>query len=328
VSNPNAPRNQRSFHWPSWACPEVSWASIVQMFLEAKDQEKVGNRVPIREWYQKRPAISYDPEQHRSYDLAPSIELGSRNSEPGTPPRFWDKQDFIFLTADVQRDHFWALVEAWSKTGESMVLWAGQLLTWQDIEDLQARFSVPLRCVFVDARHRPHEVYKQCTLHGQMEPYRNGSQWVCWTAVMGDPRRHFLYVTKKTRRRIDLPYSWPPQWADPCIGLLSDDPDLPALRGRQCPLIFFAKGTIDPLAFERRALLMSGKISLMAKGDWNEEFSKQLHGEQPETIVSPMGFRITKSKCLGPNHLLDCYRISLMAACLAQILGDKRPEEG
>jgi len=324
VTNPNAPKSQRSFHWPSWVCEQVSWHLMIEEYLRAKDQEKIGNRVPIREWYQKRAALSYDPEAHRTYDLAPSVIVGQASSLPSG--KHWEKQDFIFGAFDVQRDHFLGLVEAWSKTGESMILWAGKLLTWQDIEDVQKKFNIPHRCMFLDARHKPHEVYKQCTLHGAAVARGNNKEWICWTAVMGDPRRHFMYVTKKTRRRIDLPYSWPPQWADPCLGLLSDDPDLPTLRGKQCPLIFFAKGTIDQMSFDRRELLMRGVISHMAKGDWNEELSKQLHGEQPETIISPLGHSVTKSRVLGPNHLLDCYRISLVAACMAQILGDKRPD--
>jgi len=330
VTNPGAPRDRRSFHWPSWACVEVSWYLIVEEYLRAKDQEKIGNRVPIREWYQKRAALSYDPEAHRTFDLAPAIILTSDPAQPADKPKkFWDQQDFIFGAFDVQRDHFWGLVEAWSKTGESMVLWAGRLQTWQDIEDKQKEFNIQHRCMFLDARHRPHDVYRNCTLHGRVQRVGNHMQWICWTAVMGDARRHYVYTIRRGRqkgRRIDLPYSWPSQWADPCLGMRSDDPDLPILRGKQCPLIYFAKGTIDPMSFERRELLLRGQVAHMAKGEWNEEFSKQLQGEQPETIISPLGHTVHKVRCVGPNHLLDCWRISLVGAAMAEILG-ARPIE-
>lgn len=327
ITNLSAPRGNRSLHAPSWVCPQVSFYLMVEEYLRAKDQEKIGNVVPLREWYQKRAALSYDPEAHRTFELPPTITLDA--ADPTAKKKFWDQQDFLFGAFDVQRDHFWGLVEAWSKAGESMVLWAGKLATWQDIEEKQREFGILHRCMFVDARHRPHEVYKQCTLHGIAQETARGKLWITWTAVMGDPRRHFVYVIRKGKqkgRRIDLPYSWPVQWADPCLGLLKDDPDLPILRGRQCPLIYFAKGTIDPLSFDRRELLMRGQVSHVAKGDWNEEFSKQLHGEQPEVIISPLGQHLHKVRVLGPNHLLDCYRISLTAACMAQILGEKLPD--
>jgi hypothetical protein len=87
-----------------------------------------------------------------------------------------------------------------------------------------------------------------------------------------------------------------------------------------CPVIGMAKGTIDGLAFERRAHMMRGATSLVAPGDWNREFSKQMQGEQPETVTSPLGHSVTKSKKVGPNHLLDCYRMGITAACMAKIL--------
>ncbi len=222
---------------------------------------------------------------------------------------------------DVQRDHFWAIVEAWSETGLSCVLWAGKLQTWEDIADKQREFGVPFRGVFIDARYRTQEVYRQCVHHGTELASSSGIEWVCWQAMMGDPRRHFPFIVRdgKNVTRILLPYSWPPQWTDPCLGLTDED-ERRQLSGKLCPLILMAKGTIDGLAFERRDLMDRGETSLIAEGEWNREFAKQMAGEQPDKKVSPMGHEKILSRKVGPNHLLDCYRMSLTAACIAKVL--------
>lgn len=324
ATNPNAAADNRSFHWPSWACVDVSWASIVIEFLQAKDQEVIGNREPIMEWWRKRPAVSYDPAQHSTFELLPTITL---TSDAATKKPKWELQDFVFMLVDVQREHFWCLVQAWSRTGVDLCLWAGKLSTWQDLADKQKEFEIADRCVFVDCRYRTNEVYRQCVLHGHPEPHpAGGMEWIGWTAMMGDARKEFIWTPRSgpdMNKRIRLPYSWDdrgPTWADPCLGLGADDPELPLLRGKLCPVIIFAKGTIDPLSFERRAHMLEGRTSLVAPGDWNREFSKQMQGEQPEVIVSPLGHEKRVSKRVGPNHLLDCYRMGLTAACLAKIL--------
>ncbi len=88
-----------------------------------------------------------------------------------------------------------------------------------------------------------------------------------------------------------------------------------------------AKGTIDGLAYDRRDLMDKGEVSLIADGDWNREFAKQMAGEQPDRRISPMGHEKVQSRKVGPNHLLDCYRMSLTAACIAKILTPVFAEE-
>ena len=227
------------------------------------------------------------------------------------------------LVADVQRGHFWVLVQAWNTGGLDMALWAGKLMTWEDVADKQKEWDVPDHCVFVDARWQPNEVYRECARHGHLEPGPRGTQWLCWTAMMGDHRREFLnrdLSDPSGKRRIRQPFSFPPTYADPCSGLHSDDPDVVSLRGKRCPLIMFAKGTIDPLSFDRRELMLKGQTSLVAPGDWNKEYSKQMQGEQMDVQKSPLGHEKRTIKRTGPNHLLDCYRMGLAAACIAKIL--------
>ncbi len=313
VTNLLASREHRSFHWPSVASPDVKFSTIAKLFLEAKDEEKMGNRIPIQEFYLKRQAVSFDPAAHLSFDLLPTVVTGAR----------WPLQEFIFMLVDVQADHFWVLIQAWSMTGQDCVLWFGRLNTWQEIAAKQKEYDVPDRTVFVDMRHRPNEVYKQCVLHGYWKKVPGGRQWVCWNAMMGDGRREFLNEDLEDparRAKIRQPFSWPPMNCDPCLGLAGNDPDRPILFGKVCPRISFAKGTIDSMSFDRRELMLKGETSLVSPGDWNKEFAKQMQGEQPETVKSPLGHETRKSRRIGANHALDCYRMGLAAACVAKIL--------
>jgi len=319
VLNANASIEHRSFHWNAMACDEISWAGLAEKYLRAKDQERVGNRVPIREFHLKQLAETFDAEKHLSYALAPAATVPI---DDGKLPH-WPLQEFIFLTVDVQRGHFWALVQAWNSAGLDMAMWAGRLTTWEDVADKQKEWSVPDHCVFVDARYEPQQVYRECTRHGHEQIDGHGVQWLCWTAMMGDARREFKNRDpndKTNQKRLGQPFSFPPTKCDPCIGLHTSDPDVVSLAGKRCRLFLFAKGTIDPLSFDRRELMLQGMTSLVAPGDWNKEYSRHMQGEQVEETRSKLGVVTRKIRRTGPNHLLDCYRMGLAAACIARIL--------
>jgi len=321
VTNHNAPASHRSFHWSSLACDQVRWADVVVEYLQAKDQERLGNITATREWHQKRMAYSYDPGAHAVYDLVPTVAAALDGG------KYWGKQDFLFMLVDVQRDSFWVTVDAWSSSGENCIVWAGQLTAWEDVAAKQKEYGVGDRCVFVDCGFQLHNVAVQCSTRGHVEQRPDGDEWVCWTMIKGDSRDTFVHVAMtgpEKGRRVRLPYSWPPTFVDPCLGLQSGDPLLAELRGRHCPMIQMAKGTIDTIAGERRDMLQRGETSFVADGPWREEFSKQLQGEQLETYRSPMGHVQTRWKRVGPNHLLDCYRMGILAACIAGVIGARR----
>lgn len=350
ATNPNAPKNNRSFQLPKWANPTNTLAATVERFLRAKDQEKVGNLVPIQEWWQKDAALSYDPAEHRSYEIAPAVELGSTGDPPvqgGDPPplrKHWEKQDFLCGVFDIQSDHCWGMVVAWSKTGEDMILWFGggaepertrtePLWDDRDIAAIQERFGIEPQCMFLDCRHDPGRVYKWCASHFKEVTTRHGRKaTVCWNAVQGAGTQHFTYTIPATKtrpaRNMRLPYSWPPVKIDPCTRLRpGEDATRELLRGKLINRINFAKPWIDPIAFERREMLLRGEVSFMKKADWNDELSKQLQGEQPQVVQPKFGQATTKSKYVGANHGLDLYRISIMFACIVEIIGDKRSGE-
>jgi hypothetical protein len=326
--NPEAPATTRSFAWNQLAMPNLGWFESriggVKNFLLAHDQAKKGYDLPQKEFFQKVLAEPYDPERFAHFDRLPTVEIST--PAPDTK-KFWDKQTCIFLSVDVQMDHFWGLVSAWSAAGDDCVLWAGKLITWDDVAAKQQEYYVPDQDVSVDAKFRQNEVYRQCASHGHWETDARGVKyWFCWKALKGDDRAEFIYIPKRgpqKGRKLRLPYSWPPASGDPCLGLASDDPARQQLIGRFCPVIFWSNPTIKDVAGSRRDNMARGIQSILAPGNWNDELSRQMFSEQRKSVTNTLGQQSWKWMRLGkrPNHLWDCYCMTVARAFMKRLLG-------
>jgi len=323
--NPEAGPSLETFSWNQLAVPNLSWFETkiggVKNFLIAHEQAQKGVDGPQREFFQKVLAEPFDPDRF-AHTRLPTIELTTPKEG-----KFWPLQDYIFMSVDVQMDHFWVLVQAWSKKGDDLTLFAGKLFSWEEVAVKQKDFFVPDRCVFVDAAHDQNTVYAQCVKHGHIENSKDGPAWICWTALKGDDRKEFIWTPSRgpqRGRKIRLPYSWPPGTGDPSIGQAAPDE---SIRGRYCAVIFWSNPTIKDIAKRRRDQMLKGVTSLVSPGDWNEEFSKQMFSERKKKILNSLNQVTEKWERIGkrPNHLWDCFCMALVAACMAQILGDPLP---
>lgn len=317
--NPGAPARVRSFSWNQLACESISWFSRVQMFLRANGQAKLGIDGPLREFFQKVLAEPYDADKFNQFTRLPAMAV-----ESGENGKFWAKQDFIFLTVDVQATHFWYLVTAWSKAGDCCVLDAGMAPTWGDIAAVQERFAVPNQCVFVDGGDglRRSEILAECTRHG----HRRGNDWLCWWMLIGTDRDAFAHAVKRggAVQKVDRPYSWPAQRGDPCHGRYSDDPVLKELRGKYCRIVHWSNPTVKDIARNRRDELAKGVRTIMSPGKWNTDFSKQMHSEVPKQVTDTKGYTHWRWERIGKraNHLWDCFCMATVAATMAGCLGE------
>lgn len=327
VTNPNAPREKRSYHWPSMACDEVPWSVLVEEYLQAKGEEEKGDWSLVAQFWKKRLAIAYDAEKHAQAHQFPEVRIERKDG------KWWEKQDFIFLKVDVQMLSFWAHVQAWSKDGEDMTLWAGELYGWDDVRAKQLEYEVPDVCVFVDCGEgrSANEVYFQCVRHGHAE----GAKWRCWFALRGTAVDGFRFApdagpNAKVPRV--LPYSWPPTMADPLLGLKSQDELLASVLAWQreyhrkalCPVVNWSAAKVKPIAKARRDALAKGKLSYVAAGV-TPDFSKHLYSEQFVQRWDTLGHSKWVWERIGkrPNHLWDCYCMGVVAACMAGIIGER-----
>jgi len=223
-TDPSSPRV--SFHWNDLIVHP--WQDLIEAWIQAQNAYDIGYHAPLIAFYQKHLARHYDPAKAVVIHNLPVVEIVT----PVDPKKFWDKQEEIFFTVDVQRDHFWGLVMAWTKQGEFSILWAGKLYSWADVETKRAEFHVPAQCVGVDCGDglRQQEIYAECARHGAPGNQSSSAWWArwrCWWAMRGTDRGGFHDATRKDKRTNQhptLPFSWPPMQGDPCLGLNSNDP--------------------------------------------------------------------------------------------------------
>jgi len=329
VTNEQAPTSKRTFNWNQLAVPGLSWFETktggVKKFLEAREEANKGNLDPQRDFFMKVIAQAYDPSKFGATQTLPTIEINSRPEA-----KVWKYEGIVFdrayMSVDVQMDHMWVLVQAWSLQGDSVTLWFGKLLTWQDIELKQAEYEILDEHVCVDSRHRTREVYLECVRHGRwVSPSPEQKIWYCWKAFQGSDRPDFTWIPRKgpqKGKQIKLPYSWPPNWGDPCIGKTLDDPIVREFRGRTCPIITWSNGWIKDVAKARRDGHVKVKV-LTANGPWNEEFNNHLYSETIKRFARGTGHGIDKWALIGhrKNHGWDAFCMLIVRAFMDQRIG-------
>ncbi len=303
-----------SFSWNQLCILNLPWFETkqggVKNYLIATDQYKKGNHALLQEFQQKVLAKSWDEARFAIFTKLPIHEI---TSGPDPEGKHWEKQDFLFMKIDVQLDHFWYLITAFSKDGEFQVLDFGKKYNWEDLREVQLKWGVRDQDVGCDCSHRQTEVWWHCVHYGHEETIRGKRVWFCWHSLRGTDEVQFIYVAKiapgKTKKYV-LPYSWPPQRGDPCIGLRSDDPRRKTSKGRVCHVYAWSNPTIKDVAKNLRDAMAKGQRGSMRKAEWNDEFSKQMYSESKR--LNKLGR--SKWEVIGKrdNHGWDCFCMTIV----------------
>lgn len=308
ATNLNPTPGHVSFRWNALclAPAELSWGDLAVEWLKAEVEFAKGNEAPRREFIQKRLAESYDPNRYHTFSKLPTVKIEGNVA-----------YDYVFLTVDVQQTEFWAVVRGWSKTGESWLLWAGRLFTWDEIEAKQTEFKVPGQCVFVDAAYEQTRVMRECARHNKLVDINGRKDWVGWKGLDGEnqERKSFEYHPENSKP-ILLPYSWPPKYLSGNSGISAG--------------VAFAKWHLwsNKTVKDILVRLRDGKGSKWlaydgAPQDWHE----QMYSERRIKVYDKFGKESIKWDRIGkrPNHLWDCEAMQVVAACMAQIIGEPIP---
>lgn len=322
VSDPAGNPKRKTFRWNSLIIDP--WADQLEEWMRAQDAYDEGNSMALKQFYQKRLAKHYDPEAvERVFEL-PALEVFSDDAG----------YEFGTLLVDVQQDHFWALVMEWTSDGSFRIPTAQKLHSWSDIEELQTEFKIPDQRVFIDGGQgsRQAEIYAHCASNGHMD----GRVWRCWNVFKGADRsegwKHEVRRKSKTGRKAQFawkPYS-PVQKGDPLVGLRSGDERRQELRGKFCKVVYWSNPIIKGIAKVRRDEITSGnERSQVLKGDWNDEFARQLNGEKLQKVRNKStGAESLRWVRIGQrdNHLWDCLCMGITAAAIAGLLNAALPE--
>lgn len=300
-ANPQASAENVGFHWNALCA--MSWGKLAEMYLHAKAVARRGDTSLLQQFYQKRLGLPW-----REYVEDFKVEIvrsGFLLGEPWAEEAVLNAKGVVidppvpegvlsvplrFLTIDVQMDHFWLVVRSWNSAGSSRLLWCEKVLTWEDLEKVQRRFSVHDNLVFVDAGYNSYEVYRNCAQRG-------------WTALMGDNRATFVH--KSGSRRLQRFYS-------PVRKIFIS-------RGLVCRMHYWSNLAVkDTLAKLRRNAEHSAKWEVPE--DVPEEYLLQMESEH--RIRKGEKWQWTQ---IGkrPNHYFDCESMQVTAAYMIKVIGNE-----
>jgi hypothetical protein len=300
--NPNAAKENVGFHWNSLA--SMSWGKLAELYLRAKMAARKGDTSLLQQFYQKRLALpwrewveDYKLEITRSgYSLGEAWDDEAAVDRQGriVPPPHEHPLALIplrILTVDCQMDHFFIVVRSWSVDGSSRLIWCERVLTWEDVDQVQARFSIHPSLVFIDAGNATYEVYRQCAERG-------------WVALIGDRRATFVHKQKggkviqrfySPRRRVVLSHQ------------------------RACFVHYWSNLNIkDTLARLRRNQDPSQGATWEVPDDVPEDYLAQMESEQR---IKEKNAWIWKQIGSRPNHYWDCEAMQAAAATMLKIVG-------
>jgi hypothetical protein len=307
--NERASKENVGFHWNALAT--MSWGKLAELYLRAKAAARRGDITLIKQFFQKRLAQPWR-EYEEDYKLeivrsgyrkgesweetAGVTRKGSIIAAPYDPSEI--SVQLIILTVDVQMDHFFAVVRAWSANGSSRLVWNEKVLSWDAIAALQERFGIHPNLVFIDAGYSTYDVYRRCAKHG-------------WVALLGDRRP--TYVHKTRQGKLVLRFYSPRRKV--ALG-----------RGQSCAVYYFsALNTKDALARLRRNQEPERGATWEVPDDIDDEYLAHMEGEQR---VKKNGNWFWERIGKRPQHMFDCEVMQVAAAFMLKLVGRESMDPG
>ena len=261
---------------------------IVLLWLEAKAALKVGNIDPLRQFIQKRLAEPW--EEDLTDNREQLVGNGYLMSEYADGKQI-ENEAFRFLTVDKQRDHFWVVARAWRSDGSSRKLFFGRIETFDQVAELQRRFKIQPKMVFVDAQYDTDLVYSFCSSND-------------WTALHGSGQSSFTSKNNK---------------GDIIHRPFSRFSDAATTSGKRARYAFWASDRIkDILHAHRTGQAASWEIP----DDVSQEYLKQIDSESKREVTNSktkqVDFRWVKVR--RDNHAWDCEAMQIVAALMLRII--------
>jgi hypothetical protein len=302
---------KRSFHWEAVIMDNIR--DLAETWLHACNAANRGNYLPKLQFYQKFRAIFMDEQR-----LLMGRRFGRLVVSTGATDEW--KDEFVrFMSVDVQEDHFWVLIVAWSKDGRARRLFYGKILGEGDVNDLALKYKLTTYLtgtkmhsnVFMDSAFFKRRVYSICCKFG-------------FIAVAGANPDSGVFVHDLGKgRRVQRSYSSPTP-GDPELGQHERTPGLP----RFCKVIQFVKHTMSSRVF---GLIDKDRIehSTDLGPEMEAIYKEGMAARRRVTDYDPKGKRgkrvyFTEGK---KDHPQDCWNMQCLGATLARILSDDPMEK-
>lgn len=288
ATNEDALPGHVGFHYNvlcNWRKP--LW-EIVLLWLESKRAQRVGNLDPLRQFIQKRLAEPW--EEDLSENREQLVGSGYILSEYVDGRKIEDEA-FRFLTADVQRDHFWVGIRAWRSNGSSRHLLYERVESFDQILELQRQYGINPKMVFVDAQYNTDKVYCACANQD-------------WTALHGSGRESFPY-RKKDGTMIHRPFT--------------RFQTAQASNGMQARYSHWASDRIkDILHAHRIGQAGEWEIPDDVSRDWMKQVDSEVKREVTNAKTKQVDYRWVKVR--RDNHAWDVEAMQIVAALMLKLI--------
>ena len=287
----NAKPGRMAATYPAMCVWWIPWAKLVNEWITSQEERKRMNLAPMRQFVQKRLAQSW-VEPNEVVSLKGATDAYRMKDEFFNGER-WSEENFRFMCVDVQQDHFWVVIRAFSIEGKSRLLYEGKIDEWEGLRMLRERMKVPNRCVFVDRGYRPDTVALECKKSMTAD---DPNPWNC---LLGEESNG--YATKVRKRRVIKPFS-------------------SIQRARTTAGVYYKYVKFSNLlAKDTLSALMRGEGSgWQIPTDHSKEYLKQMQNEQ-KVEVSPGKWRYKVKKHWVGNHLWDCETMQIVAASIYKV---------
>jgi phage terminase large subunit GpA-like protein len=307
AQNMNASPRLRGFHYTSLVARP--WGEIASEWGRARLALNAGDEEPMRIFKQKEEAVAWSPS---SIDSATEIPAGNykrgedwpdeggynlrtRKVEPSYSEGSKDIVRLRFLSVDVQRNGFFALVRSWSEDGRSRLLDWTFLTTFDEVDEYRRKFGIISPFVFVDSGDQTDTVTRQASRFG-------------WNATRGDRRNEFPWRVKTASGKIITKFR---PYARPRVvesGKMS------------CRVYYFGNLPFKDILYRLRR---SGRHTY--PHDAGDEYSAQMTSER--RVLDASGRPIWKVQSKRANHLFDCEVIQILPALAFGLIGkDAKPK--
>lgn len=284
-----------SFRWNCIASDFAQLGTIAVEFLQAQAALKRGTTILLQEFRQKKEAEAWadEPPEIRVADIVSDYALGAEI------PEGW----IVILTVDCQQSHFWALVRAFSPTGESRLVNCARLESWDSIRAYQESHSIPDDCVVVDSGHQTDAVYTACCRWG-------------WIAIKGEKVPGGYTVTDKDGRRSRVMARASADINGRPVEYFPMQLAAGSVR-RSCNMVLVSDEMSSEVLARARAGQLDGWTMAKDSPDFYRAQMAAMVQVQKENRITGKRETIWKEIGKAGNHLWDCERYAIAAAFIA-----------
>lgn len=290
IQNPNAEKGFVGYHANALCYWRIPWLKLVKQFHEANEARMKGDLTLLQQFIQQRLAEFWRPD---AYEERHELVHGDYHLADYDDGSLVDHEVARTITVDVQQNSLWYLINAWTSEGKCYHLGCGEVLTFQEVDEIKRRYQVQPRCVLVDCGYRQDFVWQQCSKFG-------------WTAFKGHAGNVESFPVRVNGDLRKMPYSKPIS--------------VQAGNGARTKVFNLCVNPIKDVVADMRA----GRVGeMLVPVDVDKRFNEHLNAEVKRRVVTGRDRReqeIWKRIGHRDNHLLDCQMASVAFAMIQGLI--------